>query len=163
MSTMKTSQGCAYLFILIQMATCCAARRATADLSWLISLPADMVPGLRMHSQPTGTVRTQTNTRVSPFHPSQTASVLILPDPRAFNVQGADQTAPGDSTGPISNGCAAPSRPPSRAQNKSPMGKLTDWVTKDINGTALAPLILNPTQHCSQHQPLPSCTAEQDD
>lgn len=132
-------------------------KEGKADLTWL-SLPVNM-GGLRIYFQPTGTVRSQTSTHVSPFPHSYAAIMLTTPDPRAFNVQGADQTAPGDSAGPTSNGCAAPSRPPSRAQNRSPMGKLTEWATNDINGTALASFMLNRSHHGSPQQPLPSCTA----
>lgn len=58
----------------------------------------------------------------------------------SFDVQGPDQYPAGD-WGAV-GGLSAPSRPPSRAKNRSPLGKMVDWATDYTVGTVMPCLVL---------------------
>lgn len=60
----------------------------------------------------------------------------------SFAVQGPDQHASNVGEWAPVGAHAAPSRPPSRAQNRSPLGKMVDWATGYTVGTVMPCLVL---------------------
>lgn len=59
-----------------------------------------------------------------------------------FQVQGPDQFDSSANAWDQSGTLPAPSRPPSRAQNRSPLGKMIDWTTNYTVGTDISCLVL---------------------
>lgn len=55
----------------------------------------------------------------------------------SFAVQGPDQYPPNGSDWGPTGALSAPSRPPSRTKNRSPLGKMVDWATDYTVGTVM--------------------------
>lgn len=73
----------------------------------------------------------------------------------SFAVQGPDQLPPNSGEWPQAGGHPAPSRPPSRAQNRSPLGKMVDWATDYTVGTVMPFLVLTCCYYYAPPSPPP--------